>query len=429
VTLPARGPVEHPSAPRFPAAFQRLFAADMVSLFGSLISRTALPFVAILFLGARPLEVALLSVADIVAGLASALWLGGLVDRWPKRRVMMVADMARAGLLFAIPLGAWMGWLNVPLLLVVALACGVFNVAFELAYAALLPRLLADEQLLAGNSRIAAGQSVVETASFGVGGWLVQWLGAPVAVLVDALSYLGSAWLLWRVDVAFVDRGSAASGAGSPPPVALWREAREGLQLLWRDPVLRTLAAVEFCVAGGQHLFGAVFLIYLARDLGFGAGELGMIFAVGGVSAFFGAALAGRLSTRWATGSLMIGALACMAAAQFLPPLASAAGWAGAALLIVQQLLGDGAATVYQINDSVLRQTLAPSQALARVNAGIRFTGLAAMLLGALAGGLVAEAWGARTALFCAAGWLTLAVPVALGSALRRLDRRAPRAD
>jgi MFS family permease len=173
--------------PAFPPAFQWLFAADMVSLFGSLISRTALPFVAILFLNARPFEVALLSVADIVAGFASALLLGAVIDRWPRRRVMLVADVARAVLLLAIPLGAFMGWLSVPLLLVIALACGVFNVAFELAYAALLPRLLAQDQLLAGNSRMAAGQAVVETASFGIGGWLVQWLGAPIAVLVDAL--------------------------------------------------------------------------------------------------------------------------------------------------------------------------------------------------------------------------------------------------
>ena len=95
---------------RFPPAFQRLFAADMVSLFGSLISRTALPFVAILFLKARPFEVALLGVADIVAGFATALLLGTLIDRWPKRRVMWVADVTRAALLLTIPVGAWAGW-------------------------------------------------------------------------------------------------------------------------------------------------------------------------------------------------------------------------------------------------------------------------------------------------------------------------------
>lgn len=107
----------------------------------------------------------------------------------------------------------------------------------------------------------------------------------------------------------------------------------------------------------------------------------------------------------------------------------TAVGWAGAALLIAQQLLGDGAATVYRINDTVLRQTLAPAGALARVNAGIKFVGLAAMLLGALAGGLLAEVWGARTALFCAAGWASLAVGVALGSPLRTFAGRHPAAD
>lgn len=292
MTPPGNPASERLAERRFSPAFQRLFAADMVSLFGSLISRTALPFVAILFLNARPFEVALLSVADIVAGFATALLLGTLIDRWPKRRVMLVADVTRAALLLAIPVGAWAGWLSMPLLLTIALACGVFNVAFELAYAAVLPRLLPHDRLLAANSRIAAGQSVVETAAFGIGGWLVQWLGAPIAVLVDALSYLGSAALIWGARVPN-DVPAAPPTHRSSQAAALWREAREGLGLLWRDPILRTLAAVDFCVAGGQHLFGAVFLLYLARDLGFGAGVLGLIFAAGGISAFFWCGLGG----------------------------------------------------------------------------------------------------------------------------------------
>ena len=426
---PAAG---NPSKPRFPPAFQWLFAADMVSLFGSLISRTALPFVAILFLNARPFEVALLSVADIVAGFASALLLGALVDRWPKQRVMLVADVARALLLMAVPVGAWMGWLSVPLLLFIALACGVFNVAFELAYSAWLPRLLQHDRLLAANSRIAAGQAVVETASFSIGGWLVQWLGAPMAVLVDALSYLGSAMLIWRSRVAQDLQGDGRAAPpveATPRPGALWTEAREGLALLWRDPILRTLAVVEFFGAGGQQMFGALILVYLSRDLGFGPGVLGLIFAVGGISSLLGAVLAARLSARWPTGPLMIGGLALMAAALFLPPLATAATWAGTALLIAQQLIGDGAATVYQINDTVLRQTRSRQETLARVNAGIKFVGLAAMLLGALSGGFIAELWGARAALFCAAGAVSLAAVLALGSNLRRFKGQAIAAD
>lgn len=167
-------------AGRFPPAFHWLFGAEMVSLAGSLVSRTALPFVAILFLQAAPWQVALLGVADILAGALSAPLLGALVDRWPKRRTLIAADLLRAALLALLPLAAWLGRLDIVLLFTVAFAAGVLNIAFELAWVALLPRLVAREQLLAANSRIAAGQSIVEVGSFGVGGWLVQWLGPPL---------------------------------------------------------------------------------------------------------------------------------------------------------------------------------------------------------------------------------------------------------
>ena len=400
-------------------AFRLLFGAEMVSLFGSLVSRTALPFVAILYLHARPFEVALLAVADVIAGFASALVLGAWIDRLPKRPVMLGTDLARAALLALVPLGAWMGWLDPFILICIALACGVLNVAFELAYAALLPRVLPADGLLAGNSRIAAGQSVVETLSFGSGGWLVQAFGSPFAVLVDSISFVASAWLVFRVRIDDGGRGRADGDAWR----GTWREASEGVAILLRDPILRALAAVEFCVHGGFAMFGATFLLYLARDLGFSPGVLGLVFAAGGLSSLAAATLAGRVSARFPAGPLMIAGLALMAFSTFLPPLATGTGLVGIALLLAQQLIGDGGHTIYQINDTTLRQTRAPAQALARVNAGIRFCGLSARLVGALAGGLIAEFAGARFALFVAAGWISLAVAAALASGLRRLGR------
>lgn len=402
-------------AGRFPPAFHWLFGAEMVSLAGSLVSRTALPFVAILFLQAAPWQVALLGVADILAAALSAPLLGALVDRWPKRRTLIAADLLRAALLVLLPLAAWLGRLDIVLLFVVAFAAGVLNIAFELAWAALLPRLVAHEQLLAANSRIAAGQSVVEVGSFGVGGWLIQWLGPPLALLVDAFSYLVSALLIGRARVAD-DR--AAPDAARP---GLWHEARAGFVIVWRDPLLRTLALVEFCVAGGGQMFGAMFLLYLARDLGFAPGVLGLVFAVGGISSFAGALLAERLARRHAAGPLMLAGLALTAAALFLPALVTSAGALGIVLLVAQQVIGDGAQTLYGVNDSVLRQTRAPRQALARVNAGIRVVGLIAMLLGAAAAAVVGEWVGARAALVGAAAWLALGVVAALASGLGRV--------
>lgn len=185
--------------------------------------------------------------------------------------------------------------------------------------------------------------------------------------------------------------------------------------------MLRTLALVEFCVAGGGQVFGAMFLLYLARDLGFVPGVLGLVFAVGGVSSFAGALLAERLARRHAAGPLMLAGLALAAAALVLPALVTGTGLLGIVLLVAQQVVGDGAQTLYGINDSVLRQTRAPQQALARVNAGIRVVGLVAMLLGAGAAALVGELVGARAALLGAAAWLAAGVVVAWWSGLGRV--------
>lgn len=405
-------------APRFPSAFGWLYGAEMVSLAGSLVGRVALPFVAILVLDAAPWQVALLGVADILAGALATPLLGALVDRWPKRRVMVAADLLRALLLLIVPLAAWWQRLDIVLLFGVAFACGVLHVAFELAYGALLPRLVPPALLMAANSRLAAGRSVVEVGSFGVGGWLVQWLTAPLAVLADAFSYLVSASLIVRARPA---EDAPAPAATHPAPGALWHEARAGFLLLWRDPVLRALALVEFCLAGGGQMFGAMLLLYLSREVGFAPGVLGMVFAVGGVSSFAGALLAERLARRHAAGPLMLAGLALVALALLLPPLATSAGALGLVLLVAQQVLGDGAHTLYDIHDVVLRQTRAPQEALARINAGIRFVGLLAMLLGAGVAALVGELAGPRAALFVAAGWTALALPVAWAAGLRRL--------
>ncbi|MBX3603839.1 MAG: MFS transporter [Piscinibacter sp.] len=413
------------AANRFPPPFGWLFAAEMVSLGGSLIGRTALPFVAILVLEAAPWQVALLGVADILAGALAAPLLGALVDRAPKRRTMIAADLLRALLLLAVPIAAWQGQLGIGLLLGVAFAVGVLHIAFELAYGALLPRLVPPQQLLAANSRLAAGRSVVEVGSFGIGGWLVQWLTAPLAVLADAFSYLGSALLILRA--RGVDDRAAPVPAGEAP-AGLWREAREGFAVLWRDPVLRALALVEFCLAGAGQMFGAMLLLFLSREVGFAPGVLGMVFAVGGVSSFAGAVLAERLARRHAAGALMLAGLALVALGLLLPPLAPDAGLLGLALLVGQQVLGDGAHTLYDINDAVLRQTRAPREALARVHAGIRFVGLVAMLVGAGAAALIGELHGPRAALFGAAGWALLALLLAWAAGLHRVGTVPERA-
>jgi MFS family permease len=400
-------------------AFQRVLAAEVVSNFGSMLSRLVIPWLAALVLDATPFQMGLFLVADVAAGALASLLLGAMVDRLGKRAVMLAADLARAALLGAL---AWMALTRLlPFwLLVLAVAGrGLLTVIFELARSAWIARQLPPEQLPGGNAQLAAGSSLAETAAFALGGWLYQGLGALAALLLDAASYLLSALCLRRVpEVAAVagpapDRGMRALAA----------EARAGIAALAAVPALRVLAAVEVLVCLGLSIASTSYLIFVARDLGFATGVLGLIFATGGIGSLAGAALAPRLDRRLGRGALPLG-LALLALGALCTPLAPGATPVGAALLVAHQVIADSGHTVYGVQDRTLRQTLAPPALLARVDAGIRTFGQCATLTGALGGGGLATLTGTRPALFLSCGLFAAAALVAyLGlAALHRTE-------
>ncbi|MBI2886220.1 MAG: MFS transporter [Chloroflexi bacterium] len=389
--------------------FLKLWSAETISLFGSLVSRTVLPFTAILALEATPWQMALLGAADLVPGLLLGLVAGVWADRLRRRPILVAADIGRAALLSTIPAAALLGVLRMEQLYLVAFLTGVLTIFFDVAYLSYLPSLVRPEELVEGNSKLAASGSVVEVSAFALAGWLVQWLTAPVAVLIDALSFLWSALFL----------GMIRTPERPPQPEegrqGMRREALEGLGFVVRDPLLRAAAASSVVLDFSFRMVGTVILLYTARELGFETGVLGMIFAVGGVSSLAGALVAERATRRLGVGGAMVLGLALTGLAVLLLPLAPGATAVGAALLVGQQLLGDGAYTLYSISQVTLRQSVTPPPLLGRVNGSIRVLGLGAMLLGALAGGLLAEAAGLRWTLVAAAGGVLLA---ALGLAL-----------
>ncbi len=425
-------------------SFQRVFAADVVSTFGSLMSRLAIPWLAVLLLDASPTAMAWLAVADVAAGALAAPLLGVLVDRWPARRTMITCDLARAVALLAIPLLAWSGSLSITALVAIVAFNGALSVAFELAQSVWIARNTASDDLAPRNSALAAGGAATEAASFGLTGWIYQWLGGVAAIVVDAISYLLSAILLLRVvdaPRASQNESPRASHQESPrvslnespraaenetPQAArpddsradgAWRrlldEARDGIASLGSHPTLRALAQIEALTALGMSFASTSYMIYVARDLAFSTGVLGMIFALGGIGSLVGAWATARLTRRFGSPKVLIGGLAIWAVGSACAPLAASASLLGALLLILQQVVGDSGATASQISDRTLRQSHAPADRLARVDAGIRTIGYACSLSGALLGGALAEIFGARALLFASSGVVGLAALLA----------------
>ncbi|MBL8362635.1 MAG: MFS transporter [Rubrivivax sp.] len=392
-------------------------AAEAASNFGSMLTRLAIPLLATLSLDATPWQMGLLLVADVAAGALAALLLGPAVDRRGKRAVMLACDGLRALVLAGLAAAALMQSLTLALLMVATAASAVLSMAFELARSAWMAQRLPAEDLSRANAALAAATSLSETAAFALGGWLFQAAGAVAALAIDAASYVASALCLRRVQESPPAPPSPHADSGALR--AWWQESRDGLRALLSRPALRTLAAIEACTALATSLAGTSYMIFVARDIGFEPGLLGVVFAAGGLGALIGAGAAPRLGEQLGPARALVIGLAASAAGAALVPLVPAAGALGVALLVAQQIVGDGGHTLHEVHHRTLRQTLAEPQVLARVDAGIRFSGQLATLAGAIGGGALATATGARTALAIAAAVLAAA---ALLAALRLRD-------
>jgi len=376
-------------------AFVRVWSAATISIFGSLVTRIALPFVAIVTLGADSVGVALVRSMELIAGLAVGLVAGAWVDRLRRRPVMIWADLGRAALLSLIPLAAFGGWLSLPLLLLVTLLTAVLTTFFDTADNAFLPTIVPRADLVRANGALAASGSASEFAAFGSAGFLVQILTAPVAILVDAFSFIFSALLLGSIRV----REAPPPDRSEREPVL--REIALGLRLVARQPVLRALTLASMASASMWGVFGALWYLFAIEDLGLDAAAIGIVAAVGGISSLFGALLTTRLTGRFGVGRVLLVAMLVGMLGSYSIPLAPiGAPMLAMVFLIAQQLITDPAMTAFDITDTSIRQAIVHDRQLGRVNATVRVAILVAQLAVTLAAGFLALQLGIRTMLF-----------------------------
>ena len=365
--------------------FLRLWTGQTVSVFGSLTTRIALPFTAVIYLDATPFQVALVTTSDVLAGIAFALFAGVWVDRLRKRPIMIAADIGRAAIIASVPIAALMGELRVEQLYAVAFLAGILTTFFDVAYQTYLPTLIEPEQLVEGNSKLAASASVAEFGAFSFAGWLVQLVTAPGAMAVDAISFLFSAASLRLI------RKREPEPAPAHERESVRAEVIEGLRVVVHDGILRALALSWVAYSAASGMFGAVFVLYVTRDLGLSPGVQGLIYGVGGITSLFGALTADWCRRRFGAGGAMILGMAMGGAGVMLIFGASAVTLGVAvAILVAQQIISDPGWTVYEINAVSLRQATAPERVLGRVNAATRFGGLVAMLISSVLAGAIA---------------------------------------
>ena len=400
--------------------FLRLWTGQTVSVFGSLTTRIALPFTAVIYLNARPFQIALVTAADVIAGIAFGLIAGVWVDRLRRRPMMIAADIGRALIVLSVPLVAVFGTLHIEQLYAVAFLAGILTTFFDVAYQSYLPTLVDVDELVEGNSKLAASASVAEFAAFGSAGWLVQIITGPGAMLIDAASFVVSA-----VSIASI-RTAEAPPAPAAERQTMLVEVRDGARAILENSTLCIITASWVLLSLASGMMSATFLLFTARELGFSPGVLGLIFAVGGVTSFVGAVLAERCRRAFGVGGAMTIGLTMGGAGFLIMSGAPHASILAAALLIAQQMISDPGWTVYEINQISLRQAIAPPAMLGRVNASVRFLGLVAMLAGTLSAGAIAGTLGARPVIMLAGGAVLAAAAVIALSPVRKLKAAPP---
>lgn len=381
--------------------FRKLWAGQTVSALGSRITREGLPLTAVILLGASAVQMGILSAIGYGSVLIFSLAAGIVADRFRRRPIMILADLGRALLLGAVPVLAIMHRLSIVHLIAIAASTGVLSVLFDVAYPSYLPAIVPAGELFEGNRLMSLSEATAEVLGPPLTGVLVQAITAPLAILIDAISFVISALSLWSIRTL----------EPAPQPVSgvpIFEEGRAGIAAVLSDRTLRPLFLRSVVAYLSSGPFLSFYMLYGIRILHLSPASLGFVIALGGVGNLAGGLLAGKISKRVSIHTTLLTSGVVLAVAQFFIPLASLSNRFALAFLGLQQLIGDSAWTIYLVNEATLRQTVVPAKLLGRVNAAAQLASHGMLPVGALAAGFLGNAIGIPAILWIGAGGVLL---------------------
>jgi MFS family permease len=390
--------------------FLKLWTSDTISQFGTQFSGYAIPFTALL-LTSDPLAFSILNASAFIGFAVFALFIGVYVDRHRRQRIMTLANIGRGIFLGLIPLAAVTGTLTragMPLLYVVSFMVGLLSVFFDVSYQAILPSLVDRSQLVEGNSKLEWSRSGAQVVGPGMAGLVVQAVYPPLAIAIDATSYMASASVLSRIKQDELIKPSTAS---------VWHDLKEGLAIVLKDKRLRSIAGSTATSNFFSNVIFSILILYLVRQLGYTAAVVGTIFLIGGLGAFGGIALSSRLTRLFGVGPVIIAGMIlgglgtisyALANSSLSAPIFSATGIPvlgsfrldlNALILMMGGFVTSIGVVVYNINQVSLRQAIVPKSVQGRMNASMRWIVWGTIPAGAIAGGVLAEVFGLREAI------------------------------
>jgi MFS family permease len=368
-----------------------------VSLIGTQMTVLAMPIVAFLLLGA---SVAQMGILGALGRLPMVLFLvvGVWIDRMRRRSVLIVSNLCRAVMLFTVPVLLALDLLSLWWVYIVVLVTGVFSVFFEIAYRSYLPQLVAPEQLGEGNSKLQLSESVATAVGPSLAGVLVTARAAPVAILLDAFSYVASAVSLLLIRKR--EEPPAPAEEGESIFQAVWY----GLRWVLAQPIIRPLAIASAVYSFFDiGILQTLYFPFVVKDVHIPAAWVGGVLALGGVGAIGGAWLAVRLMKGFGPGPTMLWCTIIGNSSLLLVPLAGGPRWLGLAMLGVSQLVVGLTSQIFVVNNITTLQSATPRALAGRVISTIWAMGLVPAPIGALFAGLIGQAIGMRPVVLVAA--------------------------
>jgi predicted MFS family arabinose efflux permease len=326
---------------------------------------------------------------------------------------MIAADLARCLILLSLPLAFWLGLLTLWQLYAVALLAGTAHVVFNTAYAAFFARLVARDKFLEANGKLSATRSLSFMGGPALGGLLVQWLSAPFAVAIDALSFVVSAVQIGRLEVP--------PAPPEPSDESLLRRAVGGMRYLLRHPYLRSSLGCAATINFFNLIGTALLVLFATRNLGLSPATIGIAFGVGAAGGLLGATFAAPIAARIGVGRLI--AIAAIAFPLALGIVAFAGGppLARAAVLCVAELVGSFAVMCFDVPLNALQASVTHENMRSRVAGAFLSVNYGIRPLGAVLGGVLGEWIGPRDTLLVSAVGGALSVLWLIGSPILKV--------
>jgi len=373
--------------------FRRYWSGQTISLFGDQISSIVLPLVAVLALHATPAEMGYLAALVWLPSLLFGLHAGAWVDRRGRRRAtMIVADLGRAFLLASIPVSYAFGGLTLWQLYGVALGVGVFSILFTVSDPAVFVSIVPDDKYVDGNSLIYGSRAFSFVGGPSVGGALVQFLTAPLAVLADAASFLGSAFFLARIHPE--EPPAAEPGKGS---------LTAGARFIRHSAIVRASLLAVSIINFFNFVFFALFVLYATRYLHVSPGLLGLVLGIGAIGGVLGALVTKRLAARLGAGRVYTISCLVFTAPLVLVPLAGGPRLLVLGMLMAAEFFSGFGVMVLDISVGAIFSAVIPDHLRSRVSGAFQAVNYGTRPLGALAGGFLGTVIGLRPTLWIAA--------------------------